>query len=113
MSKTIGFILSAAVDGPAIAYWAKGRNVRRDAEGNVVSFEVADGGPDGEPVQKGWRVFNERAIKRAREVLVNGKVDLSRSIRAQFVGPVDEWEYDDDGVDALVQVAFFGKIIYG
>lgn len=109
-------ILSDACDGPAIAYWAKGKDiVRKAGEINYVhSFKVADNDPDGSgPVKKGWKLIDEKAIMKAREKIVNEDVGIHRSIAAQFVGPIDKWEYDSDGVDALIQVAFFGKIVYG
>ena len=44
---------------------------------------------------------------------VNGEIDLHRDTKAQFVGQPKDWEYDGDGVDAVIQVIMFGEIIYG
>lgn len=112
MNKMIRNILTDAVEGPAIAYWAAGGDINRDVDG-IVSFQVMDAGPDGSPVKEGMFLIDEAAIMAAREKIINTDVDLNRDTAAQFVGPVDKWEYDQDGIDALIQVAVFGKIVYG
>lgn len=111
--QTIQYILSDAFDGSAIAYWAKAKDVIRGTY-YVTSFKVADNDPDGSgPIKKGWKVINEKAIMKARDKMMNEDVGIHRSIAAQFVGPIENWEYDNDGVDALIQVAFFGEVRYG
>lgn len=116
MTNTISSILTDAVEGEGIAYWAKIQMVIRDREVKfwpVVSFVVLDGAPDGQPVKKGQKLINARIIERARNRIVNGDVKVRRDIAQQFVGVPNDWEYDSEGVDALIQVAFFGEIVYG
>lgn len=115
MNHNIKCILTDAVEGPGIAYWASGLNIVRQEEGenHVISFIVKDAAPDGDPVKKGQKLINERAILKAREALVNGDIKVRRDIAAQFVGKPEDWDYDSEGVDALVQAAFFGEIVYG
>jgi len=111
--KMMRHIMTDAGEGLGIAYWAKVRKVQHDQNGIVTSFEVGDAGPDGDPVKKGWRVISPRSIMKARDMIVNGDVNLNRDTKAQFIGQPWDWEYDADGVDALIQIAFFGEIIYG
>ncbi len=114
MDHIIKCILTDAVEGSAISYWAAGTKVLREEETNyVTSFKVRDNAPDGEPVKKGCKVISNKAILKARNALVNGDVPVRRDIAGQFVGKPEDWEYDGEGVDALVQAAFFGKIVYG
>lgn len=112
-------ILTSAVEGKAITYWAKGKDVQRqprtkDEYAYVISMKVGDADPDDDGgVKKGWKLLNERSLAKARDKLVNEDCDVHRSIAAQFVGPIDKWEVDNEGVDAIIQVAFFGKVVYG
>jgi hypothetical protein len=111
--NTISGLLAEAADGVGISYWAEVCKVTRDDEDNVISFVVKDGAPDGQPLKKGTRTINERSIKQAREAMVNGDSMPRRDIAAQFVGKPEDWEYDSEGVDAIVQTALFGAIVYG
>lgn len=116
MVNTINYILIDAVEGTGITHWAKIRMVIRNYDVKywpVVSFVVSDGAPDGQPVKKGQKLINDRIIERARNRIVNGDVKVRRDIAQQFVGAPNDWEYDNEGVDALIQVAFFGEIVYG
>lgn len=115
MTDAIHQILTDAVEGPGIAYWASGASVKRAgaAPRYVTSFIVTDAAPDGEPVKTGSKTINARAIMAARNALVNGDIAVRRDIAAQFVGKPEDWECDSEGVDALIQAAFFGKITYG
>ncbi len=117
MHEVIKQILTDAVEGPAIAYWARCYRSVREHTGKyklVTQFRVSDAAPDGgKPVKKGSKTIGERAILKARDLLVNGNVNVRRDIKAQFVGQPDAWEYDQEGIDALVQLAFFGELVYG
>lgn len=111
--STIQHMLNDAFDGPAVVYWAGARSIVRATNGDVVSFVVYDGAPDGEPVSKATKTINQRSLLAARDRIVNEDVGIHRTIAAQFVGPMEVWEYDRDGIDALIQIALFGKIVYG
>lgn len=119
MHQMIQDIISSAVSGPAIAYWAKGSNVVYEqkpdgSRGPVIAFTVRDGDPDGSGVlTTSKKVINERSILAARKLLMDQDCGVHRSIAAQFVGPMENWDFDSDGVDALVQVVLFGKAVYG
>lgn len=106
-------ILNDAVDSSALTYWAGAKNIVRSENGDVVSFVVFDAGPDGEPLTKATKKINEKSILAARMKLISEDVDTHREIAAQFVGPQERWDYDSDGIDALIQVALFGKTMYG
>lgn len=108
-------ILNDAVDGGAISSWAQGNKIKRDASGNVISFVVSDGAPDGEGhrLSSATKTINARSLMAARNKLMNEYCDVHRDIAAQFVGPEKYWDFDFDGVDALVQIALFGKKVYG
>lgn len=113
MNKTIQAILNDAVDGPAIAYWARASAIIL-TDGKVEAFRVRDGDPDGTgKVKKGSKLINERTITDARNKVVNGDVKVRRDLAAQFVGKPEDWQYDSEGVDVLIQVAFFGELAYG
>jgi hypothetical protein len=64
-------------------------------------------------ISESKKKVNARSIMLARKKLLHEDCDIHRSIAAQFVGPVEKWEYDNDGIDALVQVILFDKVVYG
>jgi hypothetical protein len=113
MSKTVLYILTDAIETSAIAYWAQGSDVQRDEERLVTAFKVRDGGFEGEPEKEGEMLIDEAAILAARDKIVNGEIQIRADIAAQFVGKPDDWDYDVEGVDCLIQTAFFGDLIYG
>lgn len=104
-------MLTDAVEGSGIAYWAEARNVRRRPDLYVTSFEVRDGGYEGPRESEAWHKINATTLKAAIVKLRNGAVPVRRDIAAQFVGA--EWDYDCEGIDCAVQVAVFGKLVYG
>lgn len=109
----ISAILNDAVDSSALTYWAGAKDIVRSENGDVVSFIVFDDGPDGEPLTTETKKINEKSILAARMKLISEDVDTHREVAAQFVGPQERWDYDSDGLDALIQVALFGKKVYG
>lgn len=107
-------LLNDLLNTRAIQYWAEIKSVKSDkTTGNVVSFVVLDGGYENSPLSTEKKTISEKSIMAARSKMLLDDVDVRRDLAAQFVGPVSKWEYDEDGMDALVQVALFGKIVYG
>lgn len=104
-------VMTDAVEGPGLAYWAEARKVKRNQENDVVSFEVRDGGYEGPRQSEKWVSVTERKIRKAAQEMRDGKVDCHREIQSQFVG--NDWEYDSIGVDCLIQHIAFGDVIYG
>lgn len=104
-------LMTDAIDGPGIAYWAEARRVKRNAEKEVESFEVRDGGFEGERESESWVAITEDKIRAAAKDMTDGKVACHKRIAAQFIG--SEWDYDVDGIDCLIQHIVFKKIIYG
>jgi hypothetical protein len=112
--RAINYALNDLVNTRAIQYWAEIKSVKCDkATGNVVSFIVLDGGYENDPYTTEKKTISEKSLMAARAKLLLDDVDVHRDIAAQFIGPMDKWDYDLDGIDALVQVALFGKLIYG
>jgi hypothetical protein len=109
----IQHLLNDLVDGSALTYWADAEKIKRDRDGQVISFVVFDGAREGKALSSEKKTINKTSLMKARQKLLLDDVDVHRDVAAQFVGPADRWSYDDDGMDALVQVALFGKLVYG
>ncbi|MCA3018814.1 MAG: hypothetical protein ING66_09435 [Rhodocyclaceae bacterium] len=104
-------VMTDAIEGAGIAYWAEVKAVKRNAEGYVTSFEVRDGGYEGERVSDAWKIVNRHAVQNAVARLLSGEFAVRRDLAAQFVG--EDWEYDQDGVDALIQAICFDELTFG
>jgi len=104
------YLMTDAIEGSGIVYWAEARKVTRDSEGFVTSFEVRDGGYEDARTSDKWTKINADVVNRAALSLLLGRCPVQRDIAAQFVG---EWEYDSDGVDAIIQCACFGELVFG
>lgn len=104
------YVMTDAVEGSGIAYWAEIKNVKR-AGGYVTSFQVRDAGLEGPRESEKWVTVNERKVNAAAQKLRDGNVEAARRISAQFCGK--EWEYDSEGVDCIIQAIAFGKLIFG
>lgn len=107
-------VMTTAVEG-GCAYWAVGRNVKRDADLNVLEFEVADmEDPDGE---YGWQKITPEKIEKALFKILTGEVKIGSHIARMFCGFPhrcnDMCDFDADGADCAVQVAAFGELIFG
>jgi hypothetical protein len=112
--RAINHVLNDLVNSRAISYWAEIKSAKRDKDtGKIISFVVVDGGYENDPYTTEKKTISEKSLMAARKKMLLDDVDVHRDIAAQFVGPMDKWDYDLDGIDALVQVALFGKIIYG
>lgn len=105
-------VMTDAIEGPAIAYWAEVRNVKRAEDNYVSSFEVRDGGFEDARESDQWVLITEEKVKDGATALLNGSVKVSRDIAKQFVGG-DDWDYDQSGVDCVVQAIAFNKIVFG
>lgn len=104
------YVMTDAVEGSGIAYWAEVKDVKRGAGNYVVSFKVRDAGNEGRRVSAKWTTVNAVAVESAAERL--REMDIcSRDIAAQFCGVA--WDTDQNGVDCIVQVIAFGKLIFG
>lgn len=113
LQASIRYALTDAVEGPAIAYWAEAKDIKRDTEGYVISFKVRDGAPDGEPVRtpNTWVTINARSLLKGRNKLLLDDLDVAQTFAGQFVG--HDWNYDATGIDVLIQAVVFGDIVYG
>lgn len=106
-------LMTDAIETAGIGYWAEVRNVKRNAENEVVSFEVREETPsDNAPAP--WATVNEGKVRQAAKDMRDGKCSVHRQIAAQFIGDSgDDWDYDSTGVDCIVQWIALGKVIYG
>jgi hypothetical protein len=102
--------LTMAVEGPALTEWAQIGDVERDADNNVIRFQVrADKNNDSQFEDDGWIMIDHDALVVSAYKVIMGQIDVSRNIAAQIVG---EWDLDMVGLDVLVQIACFGDVIY-
>lgn len=115
MHHTLECLLTDAIEGPGIAYWAEIDKVRRIDTSPywVTGFAVRDGGIENDPVKTEWLELTEAILLQARNDLVSGKIKVRKDLAAQFVGQPDDWDYDAEGVDVLIQAAYFGELVYG
>ena len=107
-------MMTDAVHGGAIGYWANVNNVTQseDDPSMVTSFTVWDSAPEGEPMKEGEMVIDAAALQKARDAIASGAVPVHDGLKARFAGPESEWEYDDAALNQLIQVAYFGSITY-
>jgi hypothetical protein len=111
------YLMTDAVEGSGIAYWAllDQDSIKRDNKlpraGYVIQFKVTDGGFENDPINDKWVTINEATILTAVDKILKGDIPIRRDIAAQFVGKT--WEYDSEGVDAVIQAILFGSIQYG
>jgi len=84
-------------------YWAEFRYTN----GKLL---VRDGGFENEPIKKTWCQLTEKKILQAVKLILTKNI-ARRDIAAQFIG--EEWEFDDEGADVLLQIIYFGEIKYG
>lgn len=106
-------IMTDAVEGSGIAYWAELKDVTRNPDGDVVAFDVRDNGAEGPREAQEFIHVDETAVKNAVNRLLNGETKVARRIASQFVGGEANWDYDSEGVDCLIQTITFGKLVYG
>lgn len=101
-------VMTTALEG-GIRYWAEVRNVVRDVELNPISFEVR-ANDDAAPSNK-WRVIDAGGIALAIAFVISGHVRVGRPVVGQIV--TDKGGADAECADVLVQIAAFGKLVYG
>lgn len=109
--KMARHVMTDAVEGPGLAYWAEARNIRRDPDGNITAFQVRDAGKEDDRVSDEWTNINTKRVLVGRMLLLTGEVPVRRDLAAQFVG--NDWDYDSEGVDVLIQALAFGKLVFG
>lgn len=102
--KRAKYVMTDAVEGQGIAYWAIVKDVKRDKDGYVTSFKVT------QLTRSSWIVINAKKINEAALAMLTGRIEVSREIASQFIGI--EWETDQHGVDAVVQASLFNCMYY-
>ena len=112
-------VMTAAIEGESLHWWASVRSVVRDADLTVTSFEArpqepafADGRAD---VRDQWRRLDAGNILNAATTIAG---DHSICIGcapfiAQALAEFDAGHVDDWSADAIVQVALFGEVVFG
>lgn len=106
-NEDLHYVMTTAVE-QGIAYWARGRNFRREA-GLYTSFEVCDN--EAEPADRVWHTVDAAKCREAVGKIISGKVEINNSIRDQIM--CDLPCCDCEAADVVVQVACFGEIVYG
>lgn len=97
-------ILTTAVEG-GINYWAALHVVSRDDDLNVLSVVLSDAEDDDEP----QLIVNRDTIIKGIENIFNDK-QLSH-IHARLLKGED-FDYDADDADMIVQYGLFGQLVY-
>ncbi len=111
LNQSALYLMISAVESSPIAYWAEIRDVRRDEKGNVLSFQVRDGGLEDARVSRHWVTINARKIIIAAKKLLLGEIKVRKDIAAQFIGK--EWDFDYEGVDCIIQSIRYKKLVFG
>lgn len=109
--KRAFYVMTDAIETSALVYWAEARNVCRNGDGYVTSFQVRDAGNEAERHSDVWVTVNSKIIEAHAKRLLNGTIAVRRDIAAQFIGR--EWETDSEGIDAIIQSICFSGIIFG
>lgn len=101
-------LLTDAVDGSAIHYWANIKNVERNEHGDVTSFLCSEVLRD---INFKWVKVTPKKIQKAVLDILTKDIDVSRELASQFIG--EEWDTDINGVDIMIQYIVFKYIKYG
>ena len=108
-------VMTTAVEG-GIDYWAVIRNLKRDGELNVLSFDVRDS----EDRTANWEQVDADRVQAAIDHIVAGSVKngvgdhIVDPIKGAIADPENMGVYiDADVADCIVQVAAYGEIVFG
>ena len=116
-------LLTTAVEG-GTNYWAAVSDIKRDADLNVLSVKFHEEDyykgtlftPYGQYDEVG-RSVDLNAIKNAVERILTEKIEF---VGSRFIEELDrlrvdpeDVSWDADTADVVVQVAIFGKVVYG
>jgi hypothetical protein len=61
-TNKIAYALTQVYEGSGIAYWAETKNVKRNQEGLVTSFQVRDEGNEGPRVSDRWTLIHYSSV---------------------------------------------------
>lgn len=106
-------LMTDAVETSALSEWAEIKNIVRNHENLVESFQVRDGGFEGSRVKKEWTMIHCAKIRNIVKRLLLGEVEARRDIAQQFVGKCNDWTYDAEGINVIVQCICFNEIVFG
>lgn len=105
-------VLTGAVES-GIGYWAVGRNAERNPDLIYTSIELRDAeDPDDE-----WVKIDLGAIECAiQNIIHEDDIQINQTLRKWIAGASatnDATDIDCDCADAIVQIAAYGKIVFG
>jgi hypothetical protein len=107
------YFLTDAIENSDIGYWAEFKNIKRDNEKLIISFDIRDNDDEGERVSEKWHKITFNKILKATEKIKNGEVEIRKDIAQQFIGKPEDWDYDIEGIDCVIQIVVFNELIYG
>lgn len=110
LQQSVSHVIADAAEGVGFSYWGEVDNVKRDMDGKVSSFQVRDPGYENPSLHEGWVTIDTASLIEGVRRLLSGEVIVRRDLAAQFIG--NDWDYDADGIDVLVQAIVFGKLVY-
>jgi len=111
-------VLSCAIEG-GTNYWAAVSDITRDADLGVtrVLYHPLTEAEDG--YEEKGRVVSAESVKRAIRLIAYSGTTCGLSKGSCIINDCrallfeDDADYDADTADAVVQVALFGKLVYG
>lgn len=99
-------ILTTAREG-GIDYWADTRHTKRNAQGDVISFDVVDN----EDYEAEWAMVDSDTIVKGITLLLNGNKEHHTALRCELLKGEDG-DYDADDADVIVQYGLFGELVF-
>ena len=111
--EIITMMLTDMIEAGEINYWATNVKALRgnDEHGMIISATLQEFDEDtGKPLPKVHRV-NIATIKDAIQKILDGKVEIRSDIKKSMAD--EDWDYDGESGDVVIQVACLGEIVYG
>lgn len=111
---TLRQLLTTAAESGALGYWAHLSNATRDAEGYITRIKLTEHESSEDDAKRINRYLTPEDIGHAIERLANivaaddGSFPAAASHLSAALG-----DHDAGTADVLVQVAVFGKVVYG
>ena len=112
----LAYVLVTAVEG-GVNYWADIRNYKNSYTTNMSSILSASAEiKTDEPDDNDWKLLTIDVIENGIQNIQTGEIVLNPSILGSISygnATNDAGSIDSDAADCIVQVALFGKIVYG
>lgn len=112
--RALHSVMSDTLETDAVDYWAEVKDVARLATNHdLASFCIRDGGYENDRIHDDWCTVDAHTIQEAAKRIVLGDFSVRRDLAQQFVGKPRDWDYDEEGLDILMQAICFNRVEYG